>query len=175
MTYKAYRNTIYSDGLIMANTSNQYLGIDPTCTDGDLLRMVNGDAQVKMLSGGLGINLANGSGGFFPASPLALIARVTYANSKYAPTELYNPLNKSIEISLSSNLFKLTHNLGTTAYTCVGTCVYPDSTRIPVVHFTAYNENNVTFYIRFSSNSSTYVNTGWTCVDIFFYQYTAIG
>lgn len=117
-----YKDNIYSDGLLMSATGNQYFGIDPQKRDGSLFRaMCGANNGLRMTLSGL--QFQEGSSSWYHLNPLALIVRLTYSSqgSAYSANAIYNPRNLYVAASRNSTgNVKFTHSLGHTSYTIVG-------------------------------------------------------
>ena len=115
-----HTNHIYADGLLMSESDDSYFALDPTATDGDLLRFRLGNALYRMLTGGLAWNL-NGGSTFYPVSPLILAVQLTYANNGYTRSIKYNPKGVAVNIQkIDQGRITFTHNLGLSNYSIQG-------------------------------------------------------
>ena len=129
----AYMNQIFANGMMMSSTDEKYFGVDPDVqTGGVLLQTRNTNAIYKLTADGL---LWNGNGGntFYRVNPLVLIVEITYSNYAYNATVKYNPLGKSVSVTRNRlGVFTLTHKLGHTNYSVVGTGISLDGYGINV-------------------------------------------
>lgn len=106
-----YKDNIYSDGLLISATGNQYFGIDPQKRDDSLFRAMSGaNNSLRMTANGLAFQ--QGSSSWYRLNPLALIVRLTYSNGNWSASALYNPRGITPSAShISTGRVTLTHNL----------------------------------------------------------------
>ena len=106
----------------------------------------------------------NGGTSYYRANPLVLIVRLTYASSKITPTVLFNPMNKSVSATRSgTGIYTITHNLGHTNYSVLGSCVNTNA-----MYVTVYTISTNSVVIHTSDDSTL---NEIASADIFFYDY----
>lgn len=174
ISYNAYQNVIYRDGLFLSQKNTDWLGIDPNAgstkyglmaakcfkTDRPMIHLSAGTgsgsaATVRFGFHGWLQNLGtlDATSGFKRLNMIILIMEVTLENSTATPTVHYNPLNKTISVNRTAEgRFTVTHNLATSYYTVLGTGTYAGGTQGCYVNY--YNKQSNSVQIRIADDST---------------------